>query len=201
VPLFYTLMGDPNYQGAVAITVQPPPNSADTLVYVYRKQPRPMNVENYDTGTVTCNGSTNTITGNGTAFTTAHVGSTIRLSADTTHAPTDGSGDYPAAFEGIITQRVSATSLKVDHIPRTALTRVKYSISDQVDIETPLMLNLFKRCAERKLASLRHMDDISRIDAAWIAELKMAMGTDSRNHGNVVQGGGEPIAIPVQVNW
>ncbi len=97
------------------------------------------------------------VTGAGTAFTSAMIGSVLRVSSNTTDLPDDLAGNNPFAYEARITAVASATACTVDASLGTG-TGLKFIISDPVDIEQGAMLTAVLRCCERELAQERTMD-------------------------------------------
>jgi len=154
MPSHFTITSDPRYHGVLAVRFGPPPSSTWRYDFVYRRKPRDLVTENYSTGTVTVNSASTTVTGTGTAWTTAMEGAVIRFSGDGTNLPTSpagGPGGEPAVVERIITDVASATSLTIDAVPGQTLTAVKYLISDPIDIEMESMQNYLLRECERQV--------------------------------------------------
>ncbi len=200
-PQWFTLVGDPNYQGQMALRLNPAPSAAETFDYVYRRHPRKMVFEEVNDGNVSCTGLNAIVTGTGTAFSSVHVGSVIRLAASTSKFPTGDWGDNPAIFERVVMSVTSATRLTVDHAITQAFDSVKYVISDPVDIEPLTMQSAYKRSCEKVYAHLRHSTDRAAILLAWRDEMLTAMASDSRIDADGVsgEGYGTPIGSPLRL--
>ena len=164
-PNLYTIMGDPNYMGALAIFFYPPPDSAYTVPTMYNRAPRPLILDEYSTGTATT--SSTTVTGIGTAWTSNMAGAMIRFSSGTLNVPTGLSGPYPYYMERTVMSVESATSLTIDSTPGETLTGVKYSISDPVDI-ADYMVDLFRlECFKQARLGYRlppHPEEVNEYD-------------------------------------
>lgn len=192
-PRYYTFTGDPRAAGRMCMRLFPYPDSARTIDLVYHRRPRKITLEKYNTGTVTADasgGSTTTITGSGTAWTSSMVGSVIRLSSDALNLPTDLAGSNPYAVERTIKVVSSATSLTVDEAIDTSYTGVKYEISDPIDIEDGAMLEAYFRCCEKHLATVRKHSAVGDATALYRDALIRAMEADSRSFAGRVAGPG-----------
>lgn len=180
-PRCYCVMGDPNYQGQLCVKLNPPPNIAEPFDFHYRRMPRALAIEAYDTGTVNVTTGLNLVNASGSASFPANcVGSVFRLGQD---AVNDVGGDgsaFPAVAERIITAS-TPSQLTVDSEFSASATGVNYVISDPVDVEQYAMLNGFKATAKKQLARNRHMKDVGSIEQQWITVMKESMAADSRN--------------------
>lgn len=178
-PWAFTIQGDSNYQGGTAFSFVAAPSSARNYDYLYRRNPRPLRFENEATGTISVAGTT-AVTGSGTAFTEAMVGSVIRISS-TTDAPTGLYGSNPYAEERVVTGYTSAASLTVDTAWTQTLSGKKYVLSDPVDIDLPVMLNAYTTGIAARLGHLRSKDDRAPLEAMYQEELRRAACADQKN--------------------
>ena len=184
---YYTILGDPNYQGAMSLRLAGPPSSAETVELVYRRRPRDLRYFEYNTGTVTVEDGSDAVEGTGTSFSSFMVGSVIRL-YDSTNYPTNEEGDYPAYVERTIV-RVSSTSLLyVDSTIPGGYSAVKFVITDPIDIDKQVMANLYKRTCEKLVEQTRQGKNLPSVVSMWQSELKIAVGADKRYAGRVVAG-------------
>lgn len=161
-PIYWTLVGDPNFVGSMAIAVQPYLTTAQGIRFTYQRDPRPLRYSGYAAseyaGTISASLASTTVTGSGTAFTTGMIGSVLRLTS---------SGDYPSGLNGlnpfdeqkIITAVASATSLTIDTPTTAAYSAKKYVISDYIDL-FPGYINCFYDLAAYRLAQLRNRSDL-----------------------------------------
>lgn len=186
---YYTVLGDPNYQGSMSFRFAGAPDAAETIDILYRRRPRPLRYFEYNTGTVTNTASSTTVTGSGTTFSEFMVGSVIRL-YDATNYPTNEEGDYPAYVERVITDVSSTTVLTVDAAIPDAYSAVKYVITDPIDIDKQVMANLYKRTCEKLVEQTRQGKNLSQVVSMWQSEMKIAIGADKRFAGTVVAGDG-----------
>lgn len=190
-PTFYTIMGDPSLLGNMALYLFPAPSVADTLDFIYQARPRPLIQAGYSAaeckGTVSTVADNTTITGFDTAFDDSMAGSIIRVSSNAKDPPTALDGYNVRVDERTIISVPSATSLTVDTGLRESLTKVKYSISDPIDLE-PGLLAVFLRCVEKHLAILFDLKNSERIERNYENAYILAAEQDSRVHALRVAG-------------
>lgn len=178
---YYTIAGDPNYQGRTCLRVGGPPNIADTLEVFYNRRPRQPVLEEYSTGTVATTASSATVTGTGTTWDSSlHAGSVLRISTDGTNLPTGIDGSNPAYVERIVTSVESATSLTVDTAMTLTLTGKKYLLSDVLDIDEAIVGTAFQRMCEAALATRLNMPAKQKIEEVADMALLKALEADSR---------------------
>lgn len=144
-PFSWTLMGDPRKYGAMAVHLWGYPSEASTLDFIYQRRARPLHYLNESAGTVTAttSGDTISLVGVGTAFSSRHVGSVMRLGTSA-KSPTGRGGASPFDGQGIITSVASATSATA--VGYGEGSGVKYSISDPVDVPEYLHTLFLLRC-------------------------------------------------------
>lgn len=183
-PSCYSLIGDPNRFAALSMRFEPAPDAAYNVKFTYRRRPRQLRVNLYDTGTASITSGSTTVTGSGTTWTSNMVGSIIRFSSGTTDVPTGIAGASPYVQERSIVGFTSATSLTLDADPQMTLTGVKYSISDPVDIETGAMLTYFLREIERQMRIIRRMKPTPDEEGYYRTAMMAAFEADSRMHGS-----------------
>ncbi len=180
-PQYYTIERDPRY-GKV-IRLAPPPASERTYLFVYRRHPRRLKVFRESTGTITTTASGTTVTGSGTQWTSAYIGCVLRAGTDTAE-PTGPYGAMtgvdsidiqtnPAVFERIITNVSSATELTLDAAPGEAVSGVKYTISDPIDVDWNIAGEYFNRLVEY-MFTVVDMDAAPELRAMKKAMLKEA---------------------------
>lgn len=179
-PWGFAFVRDPNYQGGMAFRISPPPSTARNWDYPYICHPRPLVIESEATGTISVTADSATVTGVGTAFTAAMVGSVIRVSSNS-EAPTGRAGANPYGEERVITAYTSATSVTVDSAWTTTRASKKYVVSDPLDIDVNVMENAYLRCAKARLASDRRDKNYQQAQRDWMYELQLAQSSDSRS--------------------
>lgn len=188
-PTGFSLVGSSDYFGTSSFEITPPPSSAKDYDYLYLRRPRPLRIEAVNDGTVTITANQQTVTGSGTAFTDALIGSVLRVSASTSVAPTGRYGSSPYDQERVIVDVTSATALTVDAAWETSRSGVKYVISDPVDVGDYL-LNAYKRGIERALSHLRGKEDRTVSEQQYLAEVARAASAEPRNEAPRGVGGG-----------
>lgn len=197
-PIVYSIISDQNYLNILAWRCHPPPSSVYHYDYIYQRRLRPLVYDEVSAGTATNTASSTTTTGTGTAFLSAHIGSIIRLSSDSTNQPEGLEWQNPYAEERVITAFTSATSVTVDTAWTSAHTGVKYIISDPVDVEDGAMMNAFLRCCEKQVATSKTMRSLGQAEKAYMDALILAREADSRNFTTLVQGYGGHWRIPLR---
>lgn len=179
------IQGDGEYYGSLSLSFSPPPSAIREYDLLYVRQPRPLNIEKYSTGTVTISGSSTTVTGNSTTFPEDCVGSIIRIS-DSATEPTSVAGTSANVAnryyaQRTITARASATSLTIDATVSTStLTAVGYVISDPIDIEHHSMFGALRMLAVAEYLRLARRAEFRAYKQDAMQEVRMAMENDSR---------------------
>lgn len=179
-PRYYTFIGSPDHYGVHAIRLFPPPDAARRYDFLYTRRPRPIKVFEYRAGTVSVSSNSRTVTGTDTAWTSNHVGTILRLSADATNAPTGVHGGNPFASERVVMSVESATSLTVDSVYTANASGVKYTISDPLDIEYGTMLTLLQRGAELELSMGRPTRNVEQARSNYNRQLIIAREADAK---------------------
>lgn len=186
---YYSILGDQNYQGTMAMKLAGAPSTAEVIDIMYRRRPRTLRYYEYKTGTVSCDAEGTAITGSGTTFSAFMVGSVIRL-YDSSNYPTNEEGAYPAYVERTITDVSSTTVLTVDAAIPDAYSGVKFVITDPIDVDKQVMLGAYKATCERMVEKYRMGKNLPLVTEMWMQELKIAMGADKRYTGTGIAGGG-----------
>lgn len=189
-PRIFTITGDPNYFGSLAIRFFPAPDDTYQVDGIYQRRPRALTLDEYELGTASVSVSGTTVTGSGTNWTDALVGGVIRFSADAVNNPTGLDGANPYQMERVVWEVISTTSLTIDSAASESLSGVKYSISDPVDVESGSMLNFLQRECERQMRILRRMKATPDEEAQYAEARIMAWEADSRSFGRRVMGEG-----------
>lgn len=178
--LYYTMLGDPANFGLQRIQFAPPVATEEVVLRVQMKRlPRAIAFWLEETGTVSV-AATTTVTGSGTAFTAAMVGSVIRISNSAVKKPSDLDGDYPYVEERRITAYASATSITVDSAFSSTQSGVLYSISDPIDVEETIMRRAFFYCCIKNLSDRKETKVLAERRALYEEELEMAKGAAFR---------------------
>jgi hypothetical protein len=182
-PRLYTIMADPDFYGTMSVYFYPPPSAAHSFDFIYQREPGPLVVESYTTGTISVPVSSATLTGTGTAFTSSMKGSVLQFGT-TTELPTGIDGLRPYQEQRTIASVNSSTELTLDAVVSNPHTTVKYRISDIVDIESGAMFEAFMSLAELKLSELMKDEQIPLRDQIYSNNLRLAMQADNRSYGD-----------------
>lgn len=178
----YTFTADPKARGRLAFRIFPPPDDFTTVDYLYRRKCRDITVWEQTTGKASVSAGQNLINlSDGGTFTSAHVGSVIRLSSGAKNLPTSLDGLYPYAAERTILQRVTSTQAMVDDVIDDAYDTVAYRISDPLDIEPTAMLNALYAASLRWLCISRNRDELADATTNWRFLLDVAKEADMRD--------------------
>jgi hypothetical protein len=177
---FYSFMGDIKNRGKLCLRIYPPPDTFQTVDFLYRRRARAIETWIKKDGTATITASTNLVTLSGAAdLTDRHIGSIIRFSADTT-APTALEGLNPYVWEREIRAIVSTAEATLDEDVPDQLTAVAYTISDPLDVDPQAMFNAFYAGAIKHLVYARNRDEKEEAMANWRFQLDMAKEADQR---------------------
>lgn len=134
-PRCITLVGSSTTNGALQAVLAPTPDAAYRIDFTYRRRPRPLFFEGPMAGLVTVAASGTTVTGSGTAFKAAMVGSVLRLGGDNKTRPTGVRGGNPRVHEAVITAYTSPTSVEIESGPAEAADQVAFAVTDPCDID------------------------------------------------------------------
>lgn len=179
-PRAFTTTADPETTGRHAVRMYPPPDAAYNLDHVYRRLPVPVRTEEYATGTTSRTSGSRTVTGSGTAWTSAMAGAVIRFSS-TSESPTAIEGDNAFVEEGIVESVEGAGSLTLKESASTTASGKGHTISDLLDLDAGPMLTAFLRRAELEQAILLPKDSsMQERRLAYQIALREAMAADYR---------------------
>jgi hypothetical protein len=188
-PYIAAIVEDEDHIGGVLLHINAP-TSASQYSFLYERQPRPMNTEKYDAGTLTLTEDSAQITGVGTAFTRSMVGAVLRISGDD-EPPQSKIGslasaeDNPAAHTRIVMNVTDGTTIQVDETLTESASGRAYTISDPVDLHVHSMLDAFLKCAEWEFARLLARKDASQRMADFFSQLDIAR--DAVRHQTAIQ--------------
>lgn len=153
-PYHWTLIKDPHGSGW-AIKLVGWPTSKETIDFTYRRTARPIRYSGHEAamrqGTLSRAGAT--VTGSGTAFPPAALGSILRV-GDTVNSPGPIESLTPWADETVITGYSSSASFTTAD-SGTILAGTKYLITDPMDV-APHMQAALESCCDYWLARTRN---------------------------------------------
>ena len=175
-PFHWTIIKDPASSGW-AIKVVGYPTGTQTLDFTYRRTARPIRFSGHEAalrqGTI-ARPTNATVTGTGTAFSSAMVGSVLRI-GDTTNIPGPIESLTPWVSESKITAVASATSLTTDASGTVAST-TKYLITDPIDL-APHMHGAMDSACDYWLARIRGTGE-DKAFQLYQRDLRLAMEQD-----------------------
>lgn len=155
-PYHWTLIKDPAGSGW-AIKLVGWPTSRETIDFTYRRSARPIRYSGHEAalrqGTISRTGTA--VTGSGTAFSAAWVGSVLRV-ASGSQPPGPIESLYPYVSESLITARGSSAALTTAD-SGTIASSTGYLITDPIDI-APHMYSAMESCCDYWLARIRNQN-------------------------------------------
>jgi hypothetical protein len=190
MPRLYCIRGDPNFLNTLAISFFPAPDNTYQTDMIYRRRPRPMNIEEYTSGTVSSTQGSAVLTGSGTAWTSRLEGAVLRIGLDPKAAATGRVGANPPLLERQVVSVDSATQLTLDDVAEDSLAGAKYVISDPADVETGAMYSALLRGCEAQIAKARRMTDRAQAEGEYSKALIRAREADARRFGEERAGEG-----------
>lgn len=144
-PYHWTVIKDPHGSGW-AIKIVGHPTQQETLDFTYRRTARPIRFSGHEPalrqGTIARSAAN--VTGNGTAFSAAMVGSILRV-GDTTSIPGSIESMTPWVSESTIASQTNATALET-HDSGTIAATTKYLITDPMDVPPHMHSALDSAC-------------------------------------------------------
>jgi len=157
-PGCYTMHQD-RRTGLQSLWFGEPPADVRSYGFQYIRRPRPLRVTEYATGTATVVSGSTALEGTGTTWTADHVGCVFRLSSTATEKPTSPVGshdgiDNPAALTRIVASRTDADTMVLDAASDVSKSTCRYTLSDPIDIDWPVMGTYFQRLATYHLGVL-----------------------------------------------
>jgi hypothetical protein len=174
-PYHWTLIKDPSSAGW-AIQVVGYPTGTQTLDFTYRRTARPIRFSGHEAavrqGTIAR--SATAVTGAGTAFSEALVGSVLRV-GDATNVPGPIESLTPWVSEAKITAVANATGLTTD-VSGTVAATTKYLITDPMDIAPHMHAALDSAC-DYWLARIRGTGE-DKAFQMYQRDLRLAMEQD-----------------------
>ena len=187
-PTCFAYTGSPTAMGQLQIVLGPAPDAAYPIDFVYRRKPRAMIFDGAAVGTVSVAANGVAVTGSGTAFKAAMVGSVLRLGSNSKTPPTGLGGLAPRAHEATITAVASETSLTIDSGPADAADRVAFTVSDPADVDEVAMTELLYRECERHWRTVSRsaggpLSTLKAEETEYRLALQRAMEADNRYRG------------------
>ena len=174
-PYHWTIIKDPDSAGW-AIKLIGYPTERETIDFIYRRTARPIRYSGHEPalrqGTITRTGAA--VTGSGTAFTSAMVGSVLRV-GDTASHPGAIESMTPWVSESVITAVGGATDLTTD-ASGTVAASTKYLVTDPIDIP-PHMHGAMDSACDYWLARIRGAG-WEKAMQLYQRDLRMAMEQD-----------------------
>ena len=178
----WTVMADPIYLGRQAVHLWPAPDANRTIDYIGLYYPRHLRYSGYRpndrVGTIAVSGTT--VTGTGTAFSSAMIGSILRISEDGTNYPEGVGGLYPYQYQRIITAVASTTSLTIGGSSLTVSSGKKYTVSDPIDVAR-WMINALWRGCERRISHKKGSAATAMAEQDYSIALASAIDDDEPN--------------------
>lgn len=174
-PLHWTVLKDPDSTGW-AIKLIGYPTERETLDFTYRRTARPIRYSGHEAalrqGTISR--SSASVTGSGTAFSDAMIGSILRV-GDTTNVPGPIESLTPWVSEAKITAVGSVTGMTTD-ASGTVAGSTKYLVADPIDIAPHMHMAMDSAC-DYWLARIRGTGE-DKAFQMYQRDLRLAMEQD-----------------------
>ncbi len=174
-PYHWTLIKDP-HGASWSIKLVGWPTAKETIDFTYRRTARPIRYSGHEAalrqGTISR--STTTVTGTGTAFSSAMVGSILRV-GDVTNIPGPIESLTPWVSESRIATVGSSTALTTED-SGTVSGSTKYLITDPMDV-APHMQAALDSCCDYWLARIRGQA-VDKVFQMYQRDLRLAMEQD-----------------------
>ncbi|NLX55069.1 MAG: hypothetical protein GXY58_08145 [Planctomycetaceae bacterium] len=183
IPRAASIRNDQEYLNSLSLVFTTPPSEARTFTLTYRRSPRRLITEKYSTGTVSMSAGTTTCTVSIGKFTAAHAGCIIRFGTAAAE-PTNIFGgltdtENPFSDERTIVSVASdGASCVLDSAPSAAVTAVKFTVSDPLDIEHTAMLTAYQRLAEHAYTVLTKREQKDRLERYQLARQAVLQAKD-----------------------
>lgn len=191
VPRAASIRSDQEYLNSLSLVFTTPPSDARTFTLAYRRSPRRLITEKYSTGTVSVAAGSTTCAVTTGAFTAAHAGCIIRFGT-AAKEPTNlfgGLTDTENPFSDertIVSVAADGASCVLDTALAAAVTNVKCTVSDPLDIEHTAMLTAFQRLAEHAYTVLTKRDQKDRMERYQLARQAVLQAKDLDRRVDVV---------------
>jgi hypothetical protein len=176
-------MKDPDNDNRFSLFIDPKPNTAEPLGFIYRRKPRTLRWAGTETEartyTATGDADDNEIT-TSTALPASMLGSIIRLADSTTTHPTGLAGTYPFLEQHKIV-KIASTTVTIDGTLSTAYSGDKMVVSDPIDMNDT-MIEALKAQVEYRLSRFAN-DARAMATAKQVAdiELRKSLELESRH--------------------
>lgn len=176
----FTIMGDPDSIGTMAVQFFAYPDDDRRMDIVYRSLGRKLEIDGQrdddKKGTVALTADSATVTGTGTNFTSAMVGSIFRYSRNSS-VPTSVQGLNRYGGQFTVKSVASTTSLTLHTTASETVSGRGYVVSDPLDLEQS-MVNAYLKRLQYELACMRNMKNKQEHFAAYQEALATAARID-----------------------
>ncbi len=205
-PLIFTILPDRHYLNRMSMYVAPFPTYQRAIDFLYKRNLRPLSVFSYTTGTVSTAVGSNTVVGQGAAFTqNMACGCVVRVSGVPRLCPTNETGSNPAVWESKIIAVPTSQQLTTLEPCPFSLTTVPYMISSVVDIEH-IMEQAYRRRCEYQICIGRKAKNKNDAYNDYKIALASAKAADYRNSYPRTAGGDKYmgrrlIDFPINTQW
>jgi len=183
-PWYFTLMGDPNFHGAMAFHVVGYPGAATSFDFLYQRTPRRLKYDGHekyssqgDATLTSCSGTSALF--DSLSMQTDVVGAVLRLGAAGASKPPRGRGDtnqYDA--QQIISVRDNVDEVTLIDSIALSKTSDQFAISDPVDMPEYMHGALHRRCEYELATMLGEGKRTGMAHAQYQDALKEAMARD-----------------------
>lgn len=192
---WYTILPDARHLVPLSLSIWPTPPTTTAIDYLYRRSPRALSLMVASSGTLAMTANATTVTASTSVFTSAMVGSVIRVFLGSTVPPEGGLYGGATVHEAVIKEVASGTSATLAVAAPSTVAAAPYLISDPIDIDLHAMRNVFLRGCEMQAGLTRTLKDKPSAKAAYDVALGLARDADSRSFSRRV------VGEPVTTGW
>lgn len=182
-PRCYSIGGIPDQVGARGLFLYPGADETTTWDYIYRRIPREIRYTGHEsnTATLTVDSTSTTVAASAATFTSAMVGSVIRIS-NTATAPTGLTGPSAWTDERLIHTYTDSTHVVVDRVPSFSGSGKGFVVTDPIDID-PRMYDLYQARCILELATTAGDERLGAFLASYREKLYAARCAVNANIG------------------
>jgi len=196
-PQWYTIARTDKYDSGFSLRFAQIPETARRYELTYWKTLRPLRYEKTAIPDVTTTVDSPTVTSAGTEFVAGHVGTIMRFSANTA-MPSNIWGGIDTndtvnmfTFQARVLSFETTSSITLDRDAPETLTNVAAIISDPIEVDHEIMLDMLLHSAEAFMARRQNRNDYSRWDSERMRSIRLAREFDEdfrKSRGNHIYG-------------
>lgn len=189
-PRWFTVSRDSRNVGQTLLALWPYPTIEFRCRFGFFRHPKDILTWDETTGQVATTASSQALVGTNTRFSQTHKGAILRTYSDRINPPTSRDGTYPPIDEVKITAVTDANNITISPAATTTQSDVAYTISDPIDVDNTVMLEVVAYAARLELAKIRRMEKDTRpqYEADYKQALYLAKSASGRDNSVKIAG-------------